>query len=190
MVFSVQTGCEPIDRNLMELLFHDPSAKAPPSAKRITAVHSRSTRMPVQDRKAKPREPISARLVPTCSSSPAPKPRADHGSGHQARSRASSPSRRPHGPRCPLFARAIPRSRADGENVVFVSPDAGRAKQSRSASRDARRRISHSCTSSRAGGHDSSSDGGHRSRFREQDPRSSAMDVIMTRDDPRECEGA
>src|SRR5436305_9642504 len=60
-VFLVQTGCEPIDRNLMELLFMIQAAKLA-SAKRITAV------MPLfpyarQDRKAKPREPISARLI-------------------------------------------------------------------------------------------------------------------------------
>src|SRR5919198_1013921 len=60
-VFLVQTGCEPIDRNLMELAFMIQAAKLA-SAKGITAV------MPLfpyarQDRKAKPREPISARLL-------------------------------------------------------------------------------------------------------------------------------
>src|SRR4029453_1689842 len=54
-VFLVQTGCDPVDRNVMELLFMIQAAKLA-SAKRITAVipwfpYSR------QDRKAKPRAP-------------------------------------------------------------------------------------------------------------------------------------
>ena len=60
-VFLVQTGCRPVDQNIMELLFMIQAAKLA-SAKRITAVipwfpYSR------QDRKAKPREPISSRLL-------------------------------------------------------------------------------------------------------------------------------
>src|SRR5919201_5513494 len=60
-VFIVQTGCPPVDKNLMELMLMIQAAKLA-SAKRITEVipwfpYSR------QDRKAKPREPISGRLV-------------------------------------------------------------------------------------------------------------------------------
>src|SRR5581483_7029805 len=60
-VFIVQTGCAPVDKNLMELLVMIQGAKLA-SAKRITAV------VPLfpyarQDRKAKPREPVTARLV-------------------------------------------------------------------------------------------------------------------------------
>jgi ribose-phosphate pyrophosphokinase len=60
-MFIVQTACEPIDRNLVELLIMINAARLA-SAKRITAVipwyfYAR------QDKKSRPREPISARLV-------------------------------------------------------------------------------------------------------------------------------
>jgi ribose-phosphate pyrophosphokinase len=60
-LFLVQTGCDPVDRNLMELLIMIQAAKLA-SAKRITVVvpwfpYSR------QDKKSAPREPITGRLV-------------------------------------------------------------------------------------------------------------------------------
>ena len=60
-VFLVQTGCRPVDQNIMELLFMIQAAKLA-SAKRITAVipwyfYAR------QDKKSRPREPITARMV-------------------------------------------------------------------------------------------------------------------------------
>ena len=62
-IFLVQTGCSPIDRNLMELLQMIQAARLG-SAKRITAV------IPLfpyarQDRKAKPREPMSRNVSTT-----------------------------------------------------------------------------------------------------------------------------
>src|ERR671926_804423 len=60
-LFIVQTSCPPVDQNLMELLIMIDAAKLA-SARRITAVlplfpYSR------QDKKSRPREPITAKLV-------------------------------------------------------------------------------------------------------------------------------
>src|SRR5512134_3831967 len=60
-MFIVQTACDPVDRHLMELLIMINAARLA-SVRRITAVvpwyfYAR------QDKKSRPREPISARLV-------------------------------------------------------------------------------------------------------------------------------
>jgi ribose-phosphate pyrophosphokinase len=124
-VFLVQTGCEPIDRNLMELLFMIQAAKLA-SAKRITAV------MPLfpyarQDRKAKPREPISARLVSdTLQLAGADRVLTMDLHAGQIQGFFTIPV--DHMTALPLFARHFRDLGLIGEDVVSVSPDAGRAK--------------------------------------------------------------
>src|SRR5260221_1222568 len=125
-VFIVQTGCEPIDRNLMELLFMIQAAKLA-SAKRITAV------IPLypyarQDRKAKPREPISARLVADMLQL-AGADRVLTMDLHAGQIQGVFTIPVDHMTAVPLFARHFRDLGLTGENVVSVSPDAGRAKQ-------------------------------------------------------------
>jgi ribose-phosphate pyrophosphokinase len=125
-VFIVQTGCEPIDRNLMELLFMIQAAKLA-SAKRITAV------IPLypyarQDRKAKPREPISARLVADMLQL-AGADRVLTMDLHAGQIQGFFTIPVDHMTAVPLFARHFRDLGLTGENVVSVSPDAGRAKQ-------------------------------------------------------------
>jgi ribose-phosphate pyrophosphokinase len=124
-VFLVQTGCEPIDRNLMELLFMIQAAKLA-SAKRITAV------MPLfpyarQDRKAKPREPISARLVSDMLQL-AGADRVLTMDLHAGQIQGFFRIPVDHMTALPLFARHFRDLGLTGEDVVSVSPDAGRAK--------------------------------------------------------------
>jgi ribose-phosphate pyrophosphokinase len=124
-VFLVQTGCEPIDRNLMELLFMIQAAKLA-SAKRITAV------MPLfpyarQDRKAKPREPISARLVSDILQL-AGADRVLTMDLHAGQIQGFFTIPVDHMTALPLFARHFRDLGLTGEDVVSVSPDAGRAK--------------------------------------------------------------
>src|SRR5215213_4588020 len=124
-VFLVQTGCEPIDRNLMELLFMIQAAKLA-SAKRITAV------MPLfpyarQDRKAKPREPISARLISDMLQL-AGADRVLTMDLHAGQIQGFFTIPVDHMTALPLFTRHFRDLGLHGEGVVSVAPDAGRAK--------------------------------------------------------------
>jgi ribose-phosphate pyrophosphokinase len=124
-VFLVQTGCEPVDRNVMELLFMIQAAKLA-SAKRITAV------VPLfpyarQDRKAKPREPISARLVADMLQL-AGADRVLTMDLHAGQIQGFFTIPVDHMTALPLFARHFRDLGLTGEGIVSVSPDAGRAK--------------------------------------------------------------
>src|SRR4030095_8725839 len=124
-VFLVQTGCEPVDRNLMELLFMIQAAKLA-SAKRITAVipwfpYSR------QDRKAKPREPISGRLVADMIQL-ARAERVLTMDLHAGQIQGFFTIPVDHMTALPLFAQHFRDLGLSGEGVVSVAPDAGRAK--------------------------------------------------------------
>ena len=125
-VFVVQTGCEPVDQNIMELLFMIQAAKLA-SAKRITAV------IPLfpyarQDRKAKPREPISARLVADMLQL-AGDDRILTMDLHAGQIQGFFMIPVDHMTAIPLFARHFRDLGLTGDGVVSVSPDAGRAKQ-------------------------------------------------------------
>jgi ribose-phosphate pyrophosphokinase len=124
-VFLVQTGCEPVDRNLMELFLMIQAAKLA-SAKRITAVipwfpYSR------QDRKAKPREPISARFVAD-SLELAGADRVLTMDLHAGQIQGFFRVPVDHMTALPLFSRHFRDLGLFGEGVVSVAPDAGRAK--------------------------------------------------------------
>jgi ribose-phosphate pyrophosphokinase len=124
-LFLVQTGCEPVDQNLMELLLMIQAAKLA-SAKRITAVipwfpYAR------QDRKAKPREPISARLVADMLQL-AGADRVLTMDLHAGQIQGFFTIPVDHMTSLPLFARHFRDLGLAGEGVVSVAPDAGRAK--------------------------------------------------------------
>jgi ribose-phosphate pyrophosphokinase len=124
-VFLVQTGCAPVDRHLMELLLMIQAAKLA-SAKRITAVipwfpYSR------QDRKAKPREPISARLVADMLEL-AGADRVLTMDLHAGQIQGFFRTPVDHMTALPLFAQHFRDLGLMGEGVVSVAPDAGRAK--------------------------------------------------------------
>jgi ribose-phosphate pyrophosphokinase len=125
-IFVVQTGCDPVDQNIMELLFMIQAAKLA-SAKRITAV------IPLfpyarQDRKAKPREPISARLVADMLQL-AGADRVLTMDLHAGQIQGFFTIPVDHMTAMPLFARHFRDLGLTGDSVVSVSPDAGRAKQ-------------------------------------------------------------
>ena len=124
-VFLVQTGCAPVDRNLMELAFMIQAAKLA-SAKRITAV---TPLFPYarQDRKAKPREPISARLVADMLQL-AGADRVLTMDLHAGQIQGFFTIPVDHMTALPLFARHFRDLGLTGSDVVSVSPDAGRAK--------------------------------------------------------------
>src|ERR671932_653164 len=124
-VFIVQTGAEPVDRNLMELLLMIQAAKLA-SAKRITAVipwfpYSR------QDRKAKPREPISGRLVADMLQL-AGADRVLTMDLHAGQIQGFFTIPVDHMTAVQLFAQHFRDLGLTGEGVVSVAPDAGRAK--------------------------------------------------------------
>jgi ribose-phosphate pyrophosphokinase len=124
-VFLVQTGCAPVDRNLMELAFMIQAAKLA-SAKRITAV---APLFPYarQDRKAKPREPISARYVADMLQL-AGADRVLTMDLHAGQIQGFFTIPVDHMTALPLFAQHFRDLGATGSEVVSVSPDAGRAK--------------------------------------------------------------
>ncbi len=124
-VFLVQTGCAPVDQNLMELLLMIQAAKLA-SAKRITAVipwfpYSR------QDRKAKPREPISGRLVADMLQL-AGADRVLTMDLHAGQVQGFFTIPVDHMTALPLFAQHFRDLGLTGEEIVSVAPDAGRAK--------------------------------------------------------------
>jgi ribose-phosphate pyrophosphokinase len=124
-VFIVQTGVDDVDRNLMELLFMIQAAKLA-SAKRITAV------VPLfpyarQDRKAKPREPISARLVADMIQL-AGADRVLTMDLHAGQIQGFFTIPVDHMTAQPLFARHFRDLGLTGPGVVSVAPDEGRAK--------------------------------------------------------------
>ena len=124
-VFLVQTGCEPVDRNIMELLLMIQAAKLA-SAKRITAVipwfpYSR------QDRKAKPREPISGRLLADMLQL-AGADRVLTMDLHAGQIQGFFTIPVDHMTALPLFAQHFRDLGLTGDGIVSVAPDAGRAR--------------------------------------------------------------
>jgi len=124
-VFLVQTGCRPVNRNIVELCLMIQAAKLA-SAKRITAVipwypYSR------QDKKSAGREPISARLVADflqCAGAD----RVLTMDLHSGQIQGFFAVPVDHMRALPLFVRHFRDKGLYGPGVVSVSPDPGRAK--------------------------------------------------------------
>ena len=124
-LFLVQTGCEPVDRNLMELLIMIQAAKLA-SAKRITAVipwfpYSR------QDKKSAPREPITGKLVADFLEK-AGADRVLTMDLHAGQIQGFFAIPVDHMTALPLFSQHFRDQGLTGAGVVSVAPDAGRAK--------------------------------------------------------------
>ena len=124
-LFLVQTGCRPVDQNIMELLFMIQAARLA-SAKRITAVvpwfpYSR------QDRKARPREPISSRLLADMMQA-AGADRLLTMDLHAGQIQGFFTIPVDHMTALPLFAQHFRDLGLTGDRIVSVAPDAGRAK--------------------------------------------------------------
>jgi ribose-phosphate pyrophosphokinase len=124
-LFLVQTGSDPVDRNLMELLILINAAKLG-SAKRITVVmpwypYSR------QDKKSAPREPVTAKLVADFLQV-AGADRVLTMDLHAGQIQGFFDIPVDHMTSLPLFAQHFRDQGLTGEGVVSVAPDAGRAK--------------------------------------------------------------
>jgi ribose-phosphate pyrophosphokinase len=127
-VFIVQSGSPPVNDHLVELLIMIQAAKLA-SAKRITAVvpwfpYSR------QDKKSRPREPITAKLVAECLEV-AGVDRVLTMDLHAGQIQGFFTVPVDHMTALPLFAQYYRDKGLFGENVVAVSPDPGRAKMAR-----------------------------------------------------------
>jgi ribose-phosphate pyrophosphokinase len=124
-LFLVQTGCAPVDQNLMELFIMIQTAQLA-SARRVTAVipwfpYSR------QDKKSAPREPITARLVADLlQTSGVDRVLTMDLHAGQIQGFFNIPV--DHMTALPLFAQYFRDQGLMGDAVVSVAPDAGRAK--------------------------------------------------------------
>ena len=127
-VFIVQSGSPPVNDHLIELLIMIQAAKLA-SAKRITAVvpwfpYSR------QDKKSRPREPITAKLVADMLEA-AGADRVLTMDLHAGQIQGFFSVPVDHMTALPLFATYYRDKGLFGEKVVAVSPDPGRAKMAR-----------------------------------------------------------